>query len=72
MRDTKSRLFVTGGGPFKTISEPSKELESELFRITQVSVEGIDCVFDSNVISKLTQVLFNLFTTLYIILYTVL
>jgi len=44
---------VTGGGPFKNVSEPSTELESELFRTIQVSVEGIDCAFDSNVISKL-------------------
>ncbi|KAF0703064.1 Uncharacterized protein FWK35_00033833, partial [Aphis craccivora] len=43
-------LFVTGGGPFKNVSEPSTELESELYRTIQISVEGIDCPFDSNVI----------------------
>lgn len=30
MRGIKSRLFVTGGSPFKSMSEPSTELESEL------------------------------------------
>lgn len=54
MRGTKSQLFVTGGGPFKNMPEPSTELESELFRTIQVSVEGIECAFDSNAISKLT------------------
>lgn len=52
MRGSKSQLFVTGGGPFKSMSEPSTEHESELFRTIQVSVEGIECEFDSNVIGK--------------------
>jgi len=30
MRGTKSQVFVTGGGPFKSMSEPSTELESKL------------------------------------------
>jgi len=47
MRGSKSQLFVTGGGPFKSMSEPSTEHESELFRTIQVSVEGIECEFDS-------------------------
>jgi len=60
---------VTGGGPFKNMPVPSTELESELYRTIQVSVEGIECAFDSNVINKLTYLLFNQFITLYIIPY---
>jgi len=61
MRGSKSQLFVTGGGPFKSMSEPSTEHESELFRTIQVSVEGIEYEFDSNVIgiSLLTYFLIN-------------
>lgn len=36
MRGTKFQLFVTGGSPFKSMFEPSTELESELFRTIQV------------------------------------
>lgn len=70
LRGTKFQLFVTGGNPFKNVSEPSTEFESELFRTIQVSVEGIDCAFDSNVISKLIYFLiYSLHCTLYCILY---
>lgn len=41
MRGTKATLFMTGGGPSQKSFEPSSDLEAQLFRVIEVSVEGI-------------------------------
>jgi hypothetical protein len=50
MRGTKAALFVTGGDPSQKIFEPFSDLESELFRKSQISIEGIGCELNSNAI----------------------
>lgn len=52
MRGTKAALFVTGGGPSQKTFEPPSDLEAELFRTIQISIEGIDCELDSDAINS--------------------